>query len=224
MKQIIVTVAVPYAVEIVRRGCRKAEGLVVWDQGPVAIVQADSSETSIAFNIGSRSASEPAYDILSFDGKTWWPLRDGSRAMSVDAFLGSIGDPDGCFLATLNLSPTTLYSSRAITQSRFDADHTIRQVDVSSRDRRWTLAHLSASRLLFCGGAVYMEGGPPAYFGFYRSPAEPPKCRSVSAAFRMAPANPLTAGSMVLPPTGCDAPSSGRSCFPSSISTRLARS
>lgn len=172
MKQIIVTVAIPYEVEFIRRGRQNTEGLIVWDECPVVIVEAASFETDVAFSIVPIGASGRAYDILSFDGKLWWPLQSGSQAFSVDAFVAGAADPDGFFLATLNLSPATLYSTRQVTRSRFEADHSIRQVDVSSRDKRWTLAHHSASRILFCDGVVYQEGGLPAYFGTWQVAAD----------------------------------------------------
>ncbi|MEH2480993.1 hypothetical protein V1282_004350 [Nitrobacteraceae bacterium AZCC 2146] len=65
----VVTVAIPYEVEFIQRGCQITEGLVVWDEGPVAIVEADLSETDVAFSIGPIGASGQTYDILSFDGK-----------------------------------------------------------------------------------------------------------------------------------------------------------
>jgi hypothetical protein len=92
-------------------------------------------------------------------------LFDRAEALSVDAFIASIADPSGCFLATSNFSPSTLHSSRDVTSERFEADITIRRELASSRDQRRTLAHRSASRLLFCNGFVYQEGGEPAYFG-----------------------------------------------------------
>jgi hypothetical protein len=108
MKQIII----PYTVEFIRRRCRTVESLVVWDELPVAICEVSDRETSIAYNIGPYGSSSPAYDIRSFRGKTWWPSFDRSQALSVDAFITSIDDPNGCFLTTLNLSPSTLHSYR----------------------------------------------------------------------------------------------------------------
>ena len=165
MKQIIVPAAIPYTVEFIRRGRRTVESLVVWDEQSVAICEVSDRETSIAYTIWPHGSSGPAYDIRSFRGKTWWPLFDRSQALSVDAFIASIDDPSGCFLATSNFSPSTLYSSRDVTSERFEADITIRRELASSIDPRRTLAHRSASRLLFCNGFVYQEGGEPAYFG-----------------------------------------------------------
>jgi hypothetical protein len=165
MKQTIVPAAIPYTVEFVRRGCRTVESLVVWDEQSVAICEVSDRDTSIAYSIGPHGSSGAAYDIRSFRGKTWWPLFDGSEALSVDAFIASIDDPSGCFLATSNFSPSTLHSPRDITSERFEADITIRRELASSRDQRRSLAHRSASRLLFCNGFVYQEGGEPAYFG-----------------------------------------------------------
>jgi hypothetical protein len=174
MKQIVLNVAIPYEVEFIRRGCQNTEGLVVWDEGSVVIVEAPPSETDVAFSIVPIGVSGRAYDILAFDDKIWWPLRDGSKTLSVETFVWSIGNPSGLFLATLNLSPATLHSTREVTKSRFDADHSIREEEVSSRDQRWTLAHRSAARLLFCDGAVYQEGSAPAYFGTWRTAAGVP--------------------------------------------------
>jgi hypothetical protein len=159
MKQIIIPVAIPHAVELIRRRRRTVEGLIVWNKGFVAICEVNDRETSIAYSIGQRRSLGPAYDILSFGEKTWWPVFDGSQALSVDAFTASIDDPNGCFLATLNLSPSTLHSPRD------EAIILIRRVLASSRDQSWISAHRSASRLLFCNGFVYQEGGEPAYFG-----------------------------------------------------------
>ena len=172
MKQIVLTVAIPYEVEFIRRGCRKSEGLVVWDEGSIVIAEAAPSEMDVAFSIVPVAASGQAYDILSFDGKIWWPLRDGSEPLSVGAFMRSIGNPNGFFLATLNLSPATRDLNRRVSKSRFDADLSVREEEVSSRDQRWALAHRSASRLLFSDGAVYQEGSAPAYFGTWRTAAE----------------------------------------------------
>ncbi len=165
MKQIIVPASIPYTVEFIRRGRRTVESLVVWDEQSVAICEVSDRETSIAYSIGPHGSSGPAYDIRSFRGKTWWPLFDRSRALSVDAFIASIDDPSGCLLATSNFSPSTLHSSRDITSECFEADITIGRELASSRDQRQTLAHRSASRLLFCNGFVYQAGGEPAYFG-----------------------------------------------------------
>jgi len=165
MKQIVVPASIPYTVEFIRRRCRTVETLVVWDEQSVAICEVSDRETSIAYSIGQYRSSGPAYDIRSFRGKTWWPLFTRSQALSVDAFIASIDDPNGCFLATLNFSPSTLHSSRDITSERFEADISIGRELASSRDQRRTLAHRSASRLLFCDGFVYQEGGEPAYFG-----------------------------------------------------------
>jgi hypothetical protein len=165
MKQTIVPVTIPYTVEFIRRRCRTVQSLVVWDEQSVAICEVSDRETSIAYSIGLHGSSGPAYDIRSFRGKTWWPLFDRSQALSVGAFIASIDDPSGCFLATSNFSPSTLHSPRDITSERFEADITIGRELASSRDQRRALAHRLASRLLFCNGFVYQEGGEPAYFG-----------------------------------------------------------
>jgi hypothetical protein len=164
MKHTKVAVAIPYAVEFVRRGCRNIEGLVVWDEGAVAICEADLSDASVAFNIRASGKFGRSYDILSFGGKLWWPLYQKDQPVSVDAFIRAVGDPDGCFMAAMNLSPATLHSSRDHTTARFEADLSIRRVHASSLSVRWTSAQRAASRLLFCGGFVYQEGGNPAYF------------------------------------------------------------
>jgi hypothetical protein len=173
MKQIIILATIPYTVEFIKRRRRTVESLVVWDELPVAICEVSDRETSIAYKIGPYGSSGPAYDIRSFRGKTWWPLFDRSQPLSVDAFIASIDDPNGCFLATLNLSPSTLHSPRDITSERFEADITIGRDLASSRDQRRALAHRSASRLLFCNGFVYQEGGEPAYFGTQFDKANP---------------------------------------------------
>lgn len=165
MKQIRVLVTFPYDVTFIKWGHQLKEGQVVWDQGDVLICEVDERETSIAYSIGPRGLTGPVYDVRSFDGRTWWPLYQRSQALQVADFVANIGDPDGCFLAAFGLSWSTLHSSRDFTKASFDANHAVRQVLVSSRDHRRTLAHRSAYRLLFCNGFVYQEGGEPAYFG-----------------------------------------------------------
>jgi hypothetical protein len=165
MKQIVVPASFPYTVEFIRRRSRTVENLIVWDQGAVAIYDVTDREAPLSYRVISCAQSGPGYEIRSFQGRIWWPVFDGSRALSVDAFIAELDDPNGCFLAAMNLSPSTLYSSRNVTTRRFDEDFSIRHILASSKEDRLTLAQRAASRLLVCDGYLYQEGGEPAYFG-----------------------------------------------------------
>jgi hypothetical protein len=165
MKQIVFPAGFPYTVEFIRRRCRTVESLTVWQQGAVAIYDVTEGEAPVAYRVISCAQSRPGYEIRSFQGRIWWPVFDGSRALSVDAFVARLDDPNGCFLAAMNLSPSTLYSSRTVTTQRFDQDFSIRHILASSKEDRLALAQEAASRLLVCGGYLYQEGGEPAYFG-----------------------------------------------------------
>lgn len=72
MKQTIVPVTIPYTVEFIRRRCRTVESLVVWDQRSVAISEVNDHEASIAYCIGSRGSSGPAYDIGPIKTQSGW--------------------------------------------------------------------------------------------------------------------------------------------------------
>jgi hypothetical protein len=122
MKQIVVPASFPYTVEFIKRRCRTVEDLIVWDEGPVAIYDVDDREAPVAYRVDSSAPSRPGYEIRSFQGRIWWPVFDGLRALSADAFVARLDDPNGCFLAAMNLSPSTLYSSRNVTTKRFEAD------------------------------------------------------------------------------------------------------
>ena len=166
MNDTIFNLAIPYTVEFIRYRCRKIEGLVVWEEGPVAIRTATDEEARVAYQIRNAAGSSGReYDVRSFNGKLWWPAFAGQHALTADALISSASDPNGYLLAMMNLSPATLYSPREITTERFDRDATVRRILSSSKRERWLTAHRAASRVLFCGNAVYLEGGPPAYFG-----------------------------------------------------------
>jgi hypothetical protein len=180
MKQIVVPATIPYTVEFIRRGGRTVEDLIVWDEAPVAISDVSDREAPVAYRIDRCEPSVATYDIRSFRGAIWWPVFDGSRALSVDALLAHFDDPNGCFLAAMNLSPSTLHSSRHVTTKRFDEDVSIRQELKSSKDDRVALAQRAASRLLVCGDYVYQEGGEPAYFG---TPSD--KCDTARVSLRI---------------------------------------
>jgi hypothetical protein len=165
VQEIEVQVAIPNTEEFIRWYHRIGESRIVWDEVKLSIRSVRADETSVAYRVELRRPSSPPYDIRSFHGKIWWPLFVGPQALSVERFMATVGDPDGCFLATMNLSPATLNAPREFTRTRFDEDYTIREITASTRDRRLTLAHRSAFRLLFCNGSVYQEGGAPAYFG-----------------------------------------------------------
>lgn len=128
MKQIVVPASFPYTVEFIRRRCRTVEDLIVWDEGAVAIYDVDDREAPVAYRVDSSAPSRPGYEIRSFQGRIWWPVFDGLRALSADAFVARLDDPNGCFLAAMNLSPSTLYSSRSVTTKRFEADVSIGRI------------------------------------------------------------------------------------------------
>jgi hypothetical protein len=90
---------------------------------------------------------------------------DGREPLSVQAFKDSAPDSNGYFLATMNLSPATLYSSRHVDTESFDSDILVKRIISTSRKEPWNLANISALKTLFCDGTVYRKGGRPAYFG-----------------------------------------------------------
>ena len=87
--------------------------------------------------------------------------------MSARNYVASAAESDGVFLSMMNLSPATVHSSPRRNARQF-FEQIIGHVDAPMRDERWRSAQRVAHRTLFCDDLVYLEGGPPVYFGVCR--------------------------------------------------------
>lgn len=148
--------------------------LIVWDEGPIAIRDVTRDEAPSACRVQPTASGSAAYDIRTFDGTFWWPVFDGWEPLSVHAFKDSAPDSNGYFLATMNLSPATLYSSRDVDTESFYSDISVKRIISTSKKERRNLASISALKTLFCDGMVYRKGGRPAYFGTVDDKTRPP--------------------------------------------------
>jgi hypothetical protein len=161
----IIRVTIPYNVEFIRHRRRTPEGAILWDDGDVAIRTVTAAEAPIAYQITpGDDGFGPRYDIRSFNGKLWWSLADTAFAPSVEHYIASVTDSGSCFLSMMNLSPASIDSLRQTT-AQFDNDMSISRILKSSKDERWILANRVANHTLFCDDLVYVQGGPPAFFG-----------------------------------------------------------
>lgn len=165
MKRPDLSVTIPYRVEFRKRRCRKVESRIYWDDGAIVVREADRLDAPVAYAVTAKSGTQPNYDIRLFDGKLWWPLFVGHKPLTAETYAASLDDAAGCFLRSLHLSPSTLSAPRGFTTAHLNADVTISQIFMSTRESAWNGANHTAARTLFVEVLVYQEGGKPGFFG-----------------------------------------------------------
>lgn len=168
---LIVPVTIPCSVEVVPRGHQNRKGHIVWDKGAIAIEKVDAAEAPVAFRVVAQAADRRDYEIRRFRGRLWWPLFEAGAPMRTTSFVASASRTDGCFLSSLNLSPSTLAAPRDA--NGFELPWFIGKIEADSRAERWVQANRSAVKLLSCEGIMYAEGGTPAYFAVRKSALAP---------------------------------------------------
>jgi hypothetical protein len=159
---LIVRVTIPCSVEVVPRGHQNRKPHIVWDEGAIAIEKVDAAAAPVAFRVVAQAADRRDYEIRRFRGRLWWPLFEAGAPMQTSSFVASAPRSDGCFLSSLNLSPSTLAAPRDA--NGFELPWFIGRIEVDSRAERWVQANRSAAKLLSCEGIMHAEGGAPAYF------------------------------------------------------------
>jgi hypothetical protein len=178
----VVRVSIPYVVEFIRRRCRRVEWATFWDDGVVAIRNVTAEEAPIAYQIArGDNGSGVEFGIRLFDAKFWWPLFHTAAAVSVENYTDSVTNSGSWFLSMMNLSPASVDSARQTT-AQFDRDMSVSRIQKSSKDERWAMANRVAGRTLFCEDVVYVDRGPPAFFGISYGPdGDPTLCLEIGS-------------------------------------------
>jgi hypothetical protein len=166
MDHTLVDVSVPFLIEFVMGRRRNAEGKIFWEDGTVAIQTVTAQQAPAVCRVHPAETSRMLeFSIRSFDSRLWWPLIEGQRHMPATDYAVSATKSEGPFLSMMNLSPATVCSHPREDAKRFFDQIFARRVDAPSSEERWRSPQRIAHRTLFCDDLVYIEGGPPVYFG-----------------------------------------------------------
>lgn len=137
----------------------------------LAIQEIDPKLTTVAYRV--KSAAGPSsrrgeciehYEIRSFDGLLWWPLVGREGQVSASAFLEMVAG--GHQSANLTFDPkATLPFIDAPSENEYFERHRARELISSDRAQHWARVLRGATKVIFCGGVVLVEGGEPVWFG-----------------------------------------------------------
>ena len=174
MKEVPLTLQIPYAQDYVPRKCRKMQTAWFLDEGAVMIRVIEPDEAPVAYRVRSRSLPlDPSqlrqYEIRCFEGKFWWPI-SGRKLNRPDWVRPEMHREDfawlaanGVSVAVLAIDPSICIPLEQWPSGQF-GEVRFRTAGESDKGQRWGWAHRNALRIVFCEDEVLLECGEPLFY------------------------------------------------------------
>ncbi|MFQ3451808.1 hypothetical protein PMN64_00570 [Bradyrhizobium sp. UFLA01-814] len=154
-----------YRRHYVRKRCRLEEWIDLNDTCDVAISEVDAKDAPIAYEVAQFNGEErQPHEIRSYAGSMWWPLHGADGPLKSAEFRSMVENDWETASAILDPLHRTYRLCNPLKAENFGRIEVREDKDRSTFDLQLAGAHRDASRLLFCGGDVLVEGGDPVWY------------------------------------------------------------
>lgn len=149
----------------VRKRCRTEEWVDLNDMCDVKISEIDARDAPLTYEVASTEAErQETYAIRSYAGSMWWPLCGVDGPLKSSEFRSMVEHDWETASAILDPLHRTYRLCHRGDAEFFRRIEVREDKDRSTFDLQFAGAHRDASRLLFCGEDVLVEGGDPVWY------------------------------------------------------------
>jgi hypothetical protein len=167
MNDKVIKLRLPYEAKFIPYRHRNFEVEYFWSEGHVAIRTVPVEAIEVSHRIfGADKKLE--VEVRRFESKYWWPLKLAQRPISVEKLASLAEKGDHSALAVLGCGIRGFHWA----EPEEELFRRKPRIISTTRDEQWTKAQAGASRIILCDATLFLEVGPPIYYG-YRSPDTP---------------------------------------------------
>jgi hypothetical protein len=168
MKKHLLDYRFTYRVVYVRYKGTKNRPAHLADVQPVQLMEVDPAEAPVAYRIVSTDKGyQDTHEVRAFGGSLWWPVFDHGNPLEASAFLRLVATDWERASRVLDPLHRTYYLDAPSLKDflgyrRVSKDKT--RFDDADRKPQAKHAEWDASKVMFCGDRVFIDGGDPIWY------------------------------------------------------------
>lgn len=154
----LVRLSLTYEVDHIPYDHKKPRPETVRDAGSVEIKEIAPGSAPVSHRILDR-LDRIQTEVRYYDNGFWWLLNEVDKPMSLDRFTSSPDDLDWPILEALDI--------RGFLGKQTEDDLRAKKSRIlrTEKESQWRKAQAGADKIFFCESRVWVEAGPPNYFG-----------------------------------------------------------